>query len=914
MTTQNSMSPCSSLLTRMQGRSPTDEKQTPLPPYPYAKDHVPDNTGSSLVTKPRSAIRRLLAFGVGGSPKTAERFTSAKRRWSFITRFMPSGPDNFYLSATPETPGNSTEHSRFFNVELPLQFEMMSICDTDCQITCLQGSPSSEPQIAMAVHGTTLPYPNPMILPVTANRDCTQIVYSHDLSADSHQIYPAVGFFAIHNEISVDQSHHSDMDLDTEMDNVDNAMDVDYNPIVVNDILLPPTALPVIPYAGLPELPFSSQLISNANGSHDRHIDNGICDPFYSTPSQYHILPDRNEVGDGLPDTEDDDGVSAPLDNVPRRPSLETPSALVLEENEAGGLGTPQQASLIHRQHQPVVYEHEPDADTDCGTEDEAEPRKPFKREATEPLEEGEDKPPVLFLRFDQGVSTDLLEDSFSTSALPSRQIAPSTKYDDHGLQSSLPETTPILGEEQEKSLAVLHAEAERLLDSLEHKLCSPPQISRQITLSATDDEEFAKPFECEATQPLKDGGDQTPTVFLSYEQRTDTCTSQQCLSSTIDKNHPEPFKRESTEPLDEGENQAPVVFPSYEQRIAAGCLGDDNVDALIPIPNSADEPDQSFVREPTEPLEEDSEGKPPTAPSTPSNQIVHFASIPSQQEPRASYSIPHTNSQLVFNKHGRPARPLSREKLKRTLGGAPCDLSSLASTTPWPLSGDGAGYDGDEREDRTDPSKKARRDTSKVPADRGGNKQVRFGGSRRVHFHNAVARFAARSRGPILRSTGNETQLSASPLNSISFIIPSSGAVGAASKPFSPLPPVSLSCTKSQSSKNSLITQLVEMTTESDSDVKSLRKPAYLLVDELDHKHRRTLHHPPTEAAGGGVVRHARRSHRENWIHAHTRRGCLTDNSSLRFLGKSKKHKRKGPLSGIGVRFKLPDIEPVGA
>ncbi|KAI5983440.1 hypothetical protein EDC04DRAFT_1734166 [Pisolithus marmoratus] len=913
MTTQNSTSPRSSLLTRMQARSPTDEKQTP-PPYPYAEDHVSDDTGSSVVTKPRSAIRRLLAFGVGGSPKTAERFTSAKRRWSFITRFMPSGPDNFYLSATPETPGNSTEHSRFFNAELPLQFEMMSICDTDCQITRLQGSPSSEPQIAMAVHGIMLPYPDPMILPVTTHRACTQIVYPHDLSAESHQMYPAIDFFAIQNEISVDQSHQPDMDPDTEMDNVDNAMDVDYNPVVVNDILLPSTALPVIPYAGLPELPFSTQVISNANGSHDRHIDNDIGNPFHSTSSQYPILPDRNEMGDGLPDTEDDDCVSAPLDNVPRRPSLEAPSALVLEENEAGGLGTPQQASLIHRQHQPVFYEHEPDGDTDCDTEDEAESRQPFRREATEPLEEGKDKPPVSFLRFDQGVSTCLLGDSFSTSALPSRQIAPSTKYDDHGLQSSLPETTPVLGEEQEKSLAVLHAEAERLLDSLERKLRSPPQISRQIMPSTTDDEELAEPFKREATQPLKYGEDQTPTVFLSYEQRTDTCTSQQCLSSTIDENHLEPFKRESTEPLDEGENQTPVVFLSYEQRIVAGCLGHDNVDALIPIPNSADESDRSFLREPTEPLEEDSEEKPPTAPSTPPSQIVHCASIPSQQEPRASYNIPHSNPRLVLNKHGRPIRPLSREKLKRTLGGAPCDLSPLANTAPWPPLGDGAGYDGDEREDRTDPSKKARRDTGKVPADRGGNKRVRFGGSRRAHFHNATARFAARSRGPILRSTGNETQLSASPLSSISFIIPSSGAVGAASKPFSPLPPVSLSCTKSQSSKNPLITQLVEMTTESDSDVKSLRKPAYLLVDELDRKHRRTLHHPPTEATGGGVVRHTRRSHRENWIHAHRRRGCPTDNSSLRFLGEPAKHKRKGPLSGIGVRFKLPDIDPVGA
>lgn len=121
----------------MQGRPHTDEKQMP-PPYTYSEDNFTDDTGSTVVTKPRSAIRRLLAFAVGASPKTIARFSSAKRRWSFVTRFMPSGPDTFYLSATPETREATIEHFRSNNEELPLRFGMMSVCDADHHTTDLQ--------------------------------------------------------------------------------------------------------------------------------------------------------------------------------------------------------------------------------------------------------------------------------------------------------------------------------------------------------------------------------------------------------------------------------------------------------------------------------------------------------------------------------------------------------------------------------------------------------------------------------------------------------------------------------------------------------------------------------------------------------------------------------------------------------
>lgn len=933
----------------MQGRPHTDEKQMP-PPYTYSEDNFTDDTGSTVVTKPRSAIRRLLAFAVGASPKTIARFSSAKRRWSFVTRFMPSGPDTFYLSATPETREATIEHFRSINEELPLRFGMMSVCDADHHTTDLQGSPSSEPQIAMIMPGSALSEPHPSSIPVATDQDCTQIAYPGGCSLVNHQLYPPVDSFATHNGALLDQSYGS-VDLDTEMDGVENAMTVDYIPLPANDFLLPSTVLPVIPYTGPPELQFSSRLYFGAEGNHDGQIANDIghgFDPFHSTFCQHSVTPGYGGTDDSPADTKEDDDVFVPPDNVLHRPPLEAPSAIV-EENEADGLCTPQKAAsppavletcrtpLIPRQYQPEVREREPDAGTDVDTEDEAEPRKSFERETTEPLEEGEDKPPAAFFRFDQGVSTGSLEDSNCTSALPSRQIPPSSERENHGLKSSFPET-PVPEEGREKLLAAVSAEAERLLDSLERQLCSPPRVPQQIMPSTTGDDESTGPFERESTEPLEDGEDQTPTAFLNFEQRTDTQSSRQC-QSTINDDRPEPFKRKATEPLEEGEDQTPTAFLSYDQRVTPKCLGDNNVDALSPIFNPVDnenESDRSFVREPTEPLE-DGEDEPPAAfippytipehqattqstiLSTFPSQMVHFAPIQSQPEPRTSYSVPHTNRRLVLNKHGLPMRPLTRAKFKRALGGAPCDFSSLVNTTSWQPSGAGAGDDGDEREDRTDPSKRARCDSYKVPADHAGNKQVRFGGSRRAHFHNAVARFSARSQGPvtprrsILRSTGNETQLSTSPLSNLSIVTPPSGAVGTITRLRSPLPPTSLSCTNSRSNKNLRKTQVTETVTESDSDVEPPRKPARLFVDELDHKRRRAPHHLPTDA-NGGAVRHTRRRHREDWIHERRKRGCQTDDSPSWFLGEPRKQKRKGPLSGISVRFRLPDIQPVGA
>ncbi|KAI6131284.1 hypothetical protein EDD17DRAFT_1759508 [Pisolithus thermaeus] len=933
----------------MQGRSHADEKQMPHP-YAYAEDNTTNDTGSGVVTKPRSAIRRLLAFVAGASPKTTERFASVKRRWSFATRFMPSGPDTFYLSATPETRGNAIEQSHSLSEELPLRFGMMSMCDAAHHITGLQGSPSSEPQIAMIMHGTALPEPMPTSHPVATHQDCIQIIYPGGCSLGNHQLCPPVDFFASHNGASLDQSYHS-VDLDIEMDDVENAMSVDYTPLS-NDFLLPPAALPVIPNTGPPDLRFSSQLFFGVEGNYDGQIASDIgngFDPFHSTSCQHPVTPGPGRTDAAPAETEENDNIVAPPDNVFCGPPLKAPSAIV-EENEADGSCTQNanpppavletcRTSLIPRQYQPEVREREPDAEADVDTKDDAELREPFERETTEPLEEGEDKPPAAFLHFDQGVSTGLLEDSFRVSSSPSRQIAWPAEHARLGLKSSFPET-PFVGEGQEKLLAALNAEAERLLESLERKLRSPPRVPQQIMPSATGDNESSEPFECEGTEPLEGGEDQTPTTFLNCEQRTDTRSSQQCLSSTINDDRLEAFERETTEPLEEGEDQTPAVFLSYEQRVTPNCLGDNDVDALSPIPKSTDnenEPDRSFVRESTEPLEDEPPAVliPPnttlehrvathsTTPSTPPSQMVHFTPIQSQPEPRASYSIPHSGRRLVLNKHGRPIRPLSRAQFKRTLGGAPCDLSSLANTTPWPPSGAGAGDDvdddGDEREDRTDPSKRARCDIYKVPTDQGGNKQVRFGGSRRAHFRNAVARFSARSQGPvtprpsILRSTGNETQLPTSPLSNMSFITLPSGAVGIATHLRSPPPSISLSRTNSRSNKNPRKTQVTETITESDSDVEPPRKPAHLFVDELDRKRRRAPHHLPTEASGG-VVRHTRRRHKEDWIHERRKRGFPTDDSTSWFLGEPRKQKGKGPLSGISVRFRLPDIQPVGA
>lgn len=923
----------------MQGRSRTNEKLMP-PPYIYSESNLTDDTGSTVVTKPRSAIRRLLAFAVGASPKMIERVSSAKRRWSFVTRFMPSGPDNFYLSATPETRGVTIDHSRSVNEELPLRFGMMSVCDADHHTTGLQASSWSEPQIAMIMPGTTLSEPHPSFVPVATDQDCTQIAYPEGCSLVNHQLYPPVDSFAIHNGALLDQLYSSD--LDTEMDGVENAMTVDYNPLPANNFLLPSTVLPAVPYTGPPELWFSSQSYFGAEGNHDGQIANDTghrFDPFQSAFCQHSVTPGPGKTGDSPADTKEDHDAFVPPDNDSHRPPLEAPSAI--EENKADGLCTPQKADsppavletcrtpLIPRQYQPEVRERDPDAGTDVDTEDEAESPKSFEREATEPLEEGEDKPPAAFFRFDQGVSTGSLEDPSCISALPSRQIPPSNECESHGLKSSLLET-------QEKFRAAVSAEAERLLDSLERQLRSPPRVPQQIMPSTTGDDESTGPFERESTEPLEDGEDQTPTTFLNFEQRTDT---QQC-QSTIDDDRLEPFEREATEPLEEGEDQTPATFLSYDQRVTPKCFGDINVDARRSISNSVDnenERDRSFVREPTEPLE-DGEDEPPAAfippdtipehrvatqstiPSAFPSQAVHFALIQSQPEPRTSYSVPHNNRRLVLNKHGLPMRPLTRAKFKRALGGAPCDFSSLVNTASWQPSGAGAGDDGDEREDRTDPSKRARRDSYKVPADHAGNKQVRFGGSRRAHFHNAVARFSARSqvpvtpRRPILRSTGNETQLSTSPLSNLSIVTPPpSGAVGTTTRLRSPLPPTSLSCANSRSNKTFRKTQVTETVTESDSDVEPPRKPAHLFVDELDRKRRRASHHLPTEA-NGGAVRHTRRRHREDWIHERRKRGCPTDDSTSWFLAEPRKQKRKGPLSGISVRFRLPDIQPVGA
>lgn len=853
---------------------------------------------------------------------------------------MPSGPDTFYLSAAQETQGNSTEHSRFANEELTLQFGKISVCDTHPQVTGLQGSPLPESWITTTIQGTALPDPNPTLVPVTTESERTQIVYPNTLSSEIYQLYPPVDFFANCNGILPEQSYFPD--LDTEMDDIDIAMGVDYNPVSVNDSQA--TALPIITYAAPSQPPFPTQSFFNAGGNHDGHTDGSIrngSNLFHFTSSQHFIPIDSSQPCDGPSDTEDDGGVFVAPDNVPSRSPLEPPPAVVLEENEDDAPCLPQEAisslaatcraSLIPSQHQPAVYKQGPDeADTDVDTEGEDEPRQTFELEATEPFEEGEDKPLAAFLCFDQGIPAGLLEDFLRTPALPSQRTSLSIEHDSQGLKSFVSERTSFRQEGQEE-LAVLHAEAERLLESLERKLRNSPQIPQQIMPSTTDDNESAKLFERETTEPLEDGEDQIPTAFLSCEQCTDT------QSSAVHEDRLEPFERETTEPLEEGEDQTPLVFLSYEQRTT----GDNSVDAHSPIHGSADdenEPDQSFARESTKPPE-GGEDKPPSTSMTPGtilgqrmvtqstvsstspNRIL-FAPIQSQPELQPSYNTPRGNRRLVLNKHGRPIRPLSREKLKRTLGGAPCDLSSLTNTTAWAPSGADTGYDGDEREDRKDPSKRARCDVSKVPvADRGGNKQPRFGGSGRAHFHNAVARFATRSQGPvaprrpILRRTDDETQLSASPSINISFITPSpSSAVGAAIQLHSPPPSTPPPRTKARSSITPRISKPVEMMTRSDSDISPPRRFTHLLVDELDRKHRRTPHHPSTEATGGGAVRHTRRSHREDWIHARRRRCCPTDDSILRFSNEPKKQKRKGPLSGIGVRFKLPDVEPVGA
>ncbi|KAI6108600.1 hypothetical protein EDD16DRAFT_69983 [Pisolithus croceorrhizus] len=905
----------------MQGLSHADEKQTP-PPYAYAEDNLPNDTGSNMVTKPRSAIQRLLAFVAGASPKATEHFASAKRRWSFATRFMPSGPDTFYLSATAETRGNAIEQSRSLNEELPLRFGMMSMCDAAHHITGLQGSPSSEPQTATVMHGTALPEPIPASLPVATHQHCMQIIYSEGCSLGNRQLCPPVDFFAPHNGAPLDESYDS-VDPDTEMDDVENAMSVDYTPPSANDVLLPPAALHVIPYTTPPNLRFSSQLFFGAGGNHDGQIVSDIgngFDPFRSASCQHSVTPGPGRTDDAPAETAENDNIVAPPDDVLCGPPLEAPFAIV-EENEADGSCTQNaspppavletcRTSLIPRQYQPEVREREPDAETDIDAKDDAELREPFERETTEPLEESEDKPPAAFLRFDQGVSTGLLEDSFRVSSSSSRQSASSAEHDNLGLKSSFPET-PFAEEGQEKLLAASNAETELLLESLERKLRSSPRVPQQIMPSTTSDNESSEPFEREDTEPLEDGEDQTPATFLNCEQRADTRSSQQCQSFTINDDRLEAFERETTEPLEEGEDQTPAVFLSYGQRATPNCLGDNDVDALSPIHSSTDnknEPDRSFGRESTEPLEDE----PPvalvlpdtalehwvathsTTPSTPPSQMVHFTPIQSQPVPRASYNIPHSGRHLVLNKHGRPIRPLSRAQFKRTLGGAPCDLSSLANTTPWPPSdasaGDDVGDHGDEREDRTDPAKRARCDSYKVPTGQGGSKQVRFGGSRRAHFRNAVARFSARSQGPvtprpsILRSTCNETQLPTSPLTNISFITSPSGAVATATQLRSPLLPTSLSHTNPRSNKNPRKTEVMETITETGSDVEPPRNPAHLFVDELDRKRRQAPHHLPAEARGG-VVRHIRRRHKEDWIYERRKRDFPTDDSTSRFL-----------------------------
>lgn len=697
-------------------------------------------------------------------------------------------------------------------------------------------------------------------------------------------------------------------------------------------------------------------------------------------------LSHHEEEDDGLDTDTDDNDVSVILDNAFYPPHVKA----TVKDDEGKGSGVVQSTSsfppvpahkdtcgavIVAEQFLPTLP---PDGSLN-DTDNEDEPRKPLEREATEPLEDGQDQPLAVFHRFSQGVSAGSLEESFRSPAPIPKQVLPSVcddkvvlQFFDHG------PTKPLEEEEDGLSSAFLHAEAGNFLRRLEDDLRTLPQVSQQVLPSAVASPSAAflragardflrstkvtfpsKPqvpqqvipsaaesrraSDRETTEPLEEGKARTPTPFLSYEPRvpsnsidtevrTPSRVPQQVQPSVNSGERTEPFEREATEPLEEEQDRVPPVFHNYDQCIPADLLSsyaDDcpriqDPQQVLPSSSSGDDPRKPFVRE-LPPLLDEAHDKPPAAFMN-AQSIVNFderfmaqptpapvieqgyasctmantafpPSLPpfhNQSQPATVFRSTNTGRRMVLNKLGRPVRHLTREQLKRALGGAPCDPSPV--TTPTSTENQGNG-DEDEREERTDPAKKSRCEVHKEPLHTSlapPEKRVRFGGERRTHFENAIARFSTRSQcstiRPILRRTAKEpTQTTLNPSSS-GIAFDASASTSGSNNVIDPVPRLRspLPVPRRQPRRGANVSY-PGISVQSGSEADRAPPSSFLLVDELERKNacrRRNTQCRRQRAAeaAGGVVRNARQNCREDWIRIRRRRGSK-DNSVSSFL-----------------------------
>jgi len=542
-----------------------------------------------------------------------------------------------------------------------------------------------------------------------------------------------------------------------------------------------------------------------------------------------------------------------------------------------------------------------------------------FEREPTKLLGEEEDKLSSAFLLAEAGNFLRHLEDDLCAQFQVPEQVLPSAVA--------------------EPSASFFRAEAGDFLRSTEVTFPSKPQVPRQVMPSA------AKPHRApdrETTEPLEEGEVQTPTAFLSYEPpissnpidtdaRTLSRIPQQVQPSANSGESPQPFEREATEPLEEEQDRLPPVFHNYDQCMPADLLPSyadriQDPQQVMPSSSSGDDPRKPFARKLPDLLDE-AQDKPPAAfmyaqsivdlderfmaqptpaplieQGYPSGIMANTASPPSfppfhnQSQPATALRSPHTGRRVVLNKLGRPVRQLTREQLKRALGGAPCDPPPVTTSTSTENQGND---DEDEREERKDPAKRSRRDVRKEPPHSSlahPEKRVRFGGGRRAHFENAITRFSTRSQystiRPILRRTAEGPTQVAPSSSGIVFNLPAA-STSRSSKVINPVPPLrspSPIPRGRQSRRGANVSSDPDMSVQSDSEADRARLSSSLLVDELDRKNacrRRNTQCRQRRAAeaAGSVVRNARRNHREDWTRVCRRRGFTEDNLVSSFL-----------------------------
>ncbi|KAL4079675.1 hypothetical protein J3A83DRAFT_4409822 [Scleroderma citrinum] len=475
-----------------------------------------------------------------------------------------------------------------------------------------------------------------------------------------------------------------------------------------------------------------------------------------------------------------------------------------------------------------------------------------FEREATESLEEGEDKPLAAFLRVGAEDFLGTLEDNLLTRPPVPQQVMSSTPT---------------------KAYSVFHFE-QCVSDSIGNDVHTPTKVPQQVHPSASSNE-ILGPFEREATELLEQDQNKTPAVFFTYEQRMPTCL----LPCNNDSRRP--FVRESTEPLEEEQDKPPAASMK-----AHAIVDLDEYDMADPILAPVVEQNHPFGPGVNMPIPSES-----------------FHTLP---HPVAIFRSPDTGRHVVLNRLDRPVRRLTREQLKRALGGPPCDPSVMV-TSAAQASHENQGNDADDEdecEERTDPTKRARRDLGKEPLRSSLAPSEKSG-----LVPHAVHTLTTPSRGLLrglnaqryAQSCGAQSQLH---LLAILSSLPQHPQLIQA-MPSTPCHDILRRCTNASSDVN--------------MGAWSSSRPllSSLLIDELNRKNARHKRNPQRRQqqaadAARGADRNVRQkqNYRDDWINAHRRKGPVEDDSISSCLGEPANGDRGmtsfiGKIQRPGARFR---------